>query len=111
MLNERAQIVLSVQPLNGEDDRRLVTDALLRLEGVRGVGDDRALAETLAAAAAAAARDGELVGLALIAALREALSGAAASPSPCVVCLEAAAPAQTRPGPRPRASCSAAFGS
>ena len=35
MLNERAQIVLSVQPLNGEDDRRLVTDALLRLEGVR----------------------------------------------------------------------------
>ena len=35
MLNERAQIVLSVQPLNGEEDRRLVTDALLRLEGVR----------------------------------------------------------------------------
>ena len=35
MLNERAQIVLSVQPLVGEEDRRLVTDALLRLEGVR----------------------------------------------------------------------------
>lgn len=35
MLNERAQVVLSVQPLNGEEDRRLVTDALLRLEGVR----------------------------------------------------------------------------
>ena len=35
MLNERAQIVLSVQPLSGEEDRRLVTDALLRLEGVR----------------------------------------------------------------------------
>lgn len=35
MLNERAQVVLSVQPLLGEDDRRLVTDALLRLEGVR----------------------------------------------------------------------------
>ena len=35
MLNERAQIVLSVQPLIGEEDRRLVTDALLRLEGVR----------------------------------------------------------------------------
>ena len=34
-LNERAQIVLSVQPLVGEEDRRLVTDALLRLEGVR----------------------------------------------------------------------------
>ena len=35
MLNERAQVVLSVQPIVGEDDRRLVTDALLRLEGVR----------------------------------------------------------------------------
>ena len=35
MLNQRAQIVLSVQPLSGEEDRRLVTDALLRLEGVR----------------------------------------------------------------------------
>ena len=35
MLNERAQVVLSVQPLVGEEDRRLVTDALLRLEGVR----------------------------------------------------------------------------
>jgi hypothetical protein len=35
MLNERAQIVLSVQPLVGDEDRRLVTDALLRLEGVR----------------------------------------------------------------------------
>jgi hypothetical protein len=35
MLNERAQIVLSVQPLHGEEDRRLVSDALLRLEGVR----------------------------------------------------------------------------
>ena len=35
MLNERAQIVLSVQPLVGEEDRRLVTDALSRLEGVR----------------------------------------------------------------------------
>ena len=35
MLNERAQVVLSVQPLSGEEDRRLVTDALLRLEGVR----------------------------------------------------------------------------
>ena len=29
------QIVLCVQPLKGEEDRRLVTDALLRLEGVR----------------------------------------------------------------------------
>ena len=35
MLNERAQIVMSVQPLVGEEDRRLITDALLRLEGVR----------------------------------------------------------------------------
>ena len=35
MLNERAQIVMSVQPLNTEEDRRLVTDALLLLEGVR----------------------------------------------------------------------------
>ena len=35
MLNERAQIVLSVQPMVGEEDRRLVSDAMLRLEGVR----------------------------------------------------------------------------
>ena len=27
MLNERAQIVMSVQPLVGEEDRRLITDA------------------------------------------------------------------------------------
>lgn len=35
MLNERAQIVMSVQPLSTEEDRRLITDALLLLEGVR----------------------------------------------------------------------------
>ena len=35
MLNERAQIVLSVQPMTGEDCRRQVVEALLRLESVR----------------------------------------------------------------------------
>lgn len=40
MLNERAQVVLSVQPLAGEEDRHLVTDALLRLEGVRNAHVD-----------------------------------------------------------------------
>ena len=40
MMNERAQIVLSVQPMTGESCRRAVMDALLRLEGVRSASVD-----------------------------------------------------------------------
>ena len=39
-LSEPAQVVLRVQPLYGEEDRVLISDALLRLEGVRTVHVD-----------------------------------------------------------------------
>ena len=41
MMNERAQIVLRVQPMSTEDCRTTVTEALSRLEGVRTVNVDR----------------------------------------------------------------------
>lgn len=40
MMNERAQIVLRVQPMSTEDCRATVTEALSRLEGVRTVNVD-----------------------------------------------------------------------
>ena len=42
MMNERAQIVLRVQPMSTEDCRTTVTEALSRLEGVKTVNVDLA---------------------------------------------------------------------
>ena len=38
--DDRVQVVLSIQPLVGEEDRRLVTEALTQLEGVHAAHVD-----------------------------------------------------------------------